>query len=320
MHKGIKSFSMTGNNPIDQIPPLIKLVGFIILAIIMSIASFSVGYGALWLLFDIDLSNTDLINNYSDPDSIRNLKVIQLANSIGTFVLPPFFFVWLIRANPAEYLRLNTKTAPINFLLAAVMMIAAMPLINWMVGINEQMVLPEALSGIENWMRESEIKAKELTEAFLFMDGPGDLLINIGLVALIPALGEELFFRGVVQRLCIRGFANKHIGIWATAFLFSAIHMQFFGFFPRMILGAALGYAFAWSGTLWVPIVAHFINNAGAVIVSYLIGNGTISPDIESIGANGTQEILLVAGSLIVVAATMVGFHRFSPDRLVRPA
>ena len=113
------------------------------------------------------------------------------------------------------------------------------------------------------------------------------MIFNVFMVALIPALGEELLFRGVVQKIFTGWAKNIHIGVWMSALLFSAMHMQFYGFVPRLLLGAMLGYLFVWSGSLWLSILAHFVNNAAAVIFTYLYQQNLSSIDVDAVG---TQE------------------------------
>ena len=115
-----------------------------------------------------------------------------------------------------------------------------------------------------------EENAKLLTERFLKMDKIGDLLFNLFLIAIIPAIGEEMFFRRVIQKKLKNILRNPHIAILITSFIFSAIHMQFFGFLPRFFLGMVLGYLFYYSGNLLMPIIAHFTNNALAILLMYL--------------------------------------------------
>jgi membrane protease YdiL (CAAX protease family) len=98
------------------------------------------------------------------------------------------------------------------------------------------------------------------------------MILNLFIIAILPAVGEEFFFRGVLQKILIKLFKSGHVGIWVTAFIFSAIHFQFFGFVPRFILGLIFGYLFFWSGTLWLPVISHFINNAVPVIMAYIQG------------------------------------------------
>lgn len=89
------------------------------------------------------------------------------------------------------------------------------------------------------------------------------------IVALIiaPAILEELFFRGALQNLLQRLGGGHHAAIWATAAAFSAMHLQFEGFLPRMFLGLLMGYLYYWSGSLTTSIIAHAVNNALALVL-----------------------------------------------------
>jgi hypothetical protein len=170
------------------------------------------------------------------------------------------------------------------------------------------MIFPNWLKGLEYWMRDSEDKAAKLTEKFLVINSPLDLLLAIFMIAVLPALGEELLFRGVIQRIIGEWSRNIHVGIWCSAILFSALHMQFYGFVPRMLLGVMLGYLYAWSGTLWLPIIAHFINNAAAVILSYLFKQGTISVDADKIGTQSDTRSILI--SVVLTALLLWTVYR----------
>lgn len=171
----------------------------------------------------------------------------------------------------------------------------ALPLINFMVMLNEQLVLPEFMSGIEVWMKETEQTAARFTEAFLVMTTTQDLLVNLIIIAIIPAIGEELLFRGLIQRLLIKWTQNAHWGILIASVLFSALHMQFFGFLPRMMLGVLFGYLFLWSGSLWLPILCHFINNGSAVVISYMEQQSLLNLDVDTIGTENQDSIITFA-------------------------
>ena len=240
----------------------------------------------------------------NSPEGLSLLKYFQVIQSIGLFVAPPFAIGWLYSGNIGEYLKINRSTKAQSFLLAAICLLAVIPVINFLGAINSQMRLPESLSGLENWMKTMEDAAKILTEKFLKVDSFGGLLFNVFMIAVLPALGEELMFRGVIQRIFSTWTRNHHWGIWITAFLFSAMHMQFYGFLPRMALGAMFGYLLVWTGTMWVPILAHFVNNLMGVLGYFLIDKGTISNDIEEWGT-GTEQIPLVLFSFLVVGGLL---------------
>ena len=149
-------------------------------------------------------------------------------------------------------------------------------------------------------MRQAESDAMRMTQAFLVMNTPLDLLINLFIIAVIPALGEELLFRGLIQKLVYKWKSNIHLSIWLTAFLFSAVHMQFLGFFPRMLLGALLGYMLVWTGSLWLPIIAHFTNNALAVLMTYFSGLEPLQSTLEN-SEFGLELVVSVVGTLLLL-------------------
>ena len=117
----------------------------------------------------------------------------------------------------------------------------------------------------------------------------------------MPAIGEEFFFRGVLQRLFSEWFRNAHVAIIVTAFIFSAIHFQFYGFIPRFLLGLFLGYMFYWSGTLWLPIIIHFINNGLAVLVAFLAARGLLNVDFETFGSS--ENWFVNVSSIVIISA-----------------
>ena len=228
--------------------------------------------------------------DFSDGNTISVLKWMQSCSAIGLFVAPPLIFAYFTNHN----LGLTSFNRQ-QLLLAIAFMLLTLPFINGLAVWNENLHLPSFLTSLESWMRQTEAEAMRMTKAFLVMDTPLDLLLNLLIIAVIPALGEELFFRGVIQKLFLKWNGKVHLSIWLTALVFSSVHMQFLGFFPRLILGAVLGYMLVWSGSLWLPIVAHFTNNAFAVVVTYFIGIDKVNSTAESVGSEG-GSIILISG------------------------
>ncbi len=196
-------------------------------------------------------------------------------------------------------------------------MLSALPLVNLIAHYNAQMSLPESLSSIEEWMQKTEESAKRLTEIFLRADTPAELVLNLFIIAVIPAVGEELLFRGIIQRLFSEWTRNKHAGIWISAIIFSAVHMQFYGFIPRTLLGVLFGYMLVWSGKMWVPIIAHFVNNAAAVIVYYFISKNHLSDSIETIGAEPGDWVYAFM-SLIFFTLFIIAFYQRERKRVYK--
>ena len=242
-------------------------------------------------------------------DGLVGMKWLQLLQSVATFLLPALAGAYLWSNTPMQWLHLDSKPSWQEALAAVVVMLLAIPGINLLSAWNQQMVLPEWMSGIEQWMRMQEDAAAQLTEQFLRVDTVGGLLVNIGLMALLPAVGEELTFRGVVQGMFTR---NKHVAIWATAAIFSFVHMQFYGFLPRMLLGAMFGYMLWWTGSLWVPMLMHFVNNCAAVVVAYFAYNHLEEGRAEMLDTIGTEDtILLGVFSICIVLIMMVMYGYF---------
>lgn len=250
--------------------------------------------------FDSMMSMAGGVDVFSG-ENIALLKYFQVVQSIGVFIVPPFILAWLYHGKISEYLLLHKMVTPQSVLLVIVLGFSAMPLINLIGEMNAGMKLPEWLSGLENWIKTREDMAAELTEKFLKIDSFGGYLFNLFMIAFLPAIGEELLFRGVVQRIFTNWTRSLHWGIWISAALFSALHFQFYGFIPRMLLGVMFGYLLVWSGSMWLPIIAHFINNGVAVTGMYLIDKGTIKPEFEEIGSTG-DGIYFSVVSVAVVA------------------
>ena len=253
---------------------------------------------AITLFFTLILTPIIALLSFSNPSDISVLKISQLLLSIGVIVLPPIFLAYLISTNPFNFLYLykrNTNWREIVFVV--LFMIIIIPFINLLGDLNHRLVLPKVFSGLEMWMKTSEDQAAELTQKFLNVRTIPGLFFNIILIALIPAIGEELYFRGAIQRV-IQPWKGIQVSIWITAIIFSTIHFQFYGFVPRMLMGAFFGYLLFWSKNLWFPVIAHFTNNAIAVIFYYLKFNGFKLPDIDSIGTGNTIWIGLVSGAI----------------------
>lgn len=241
----------------------------------------------------------------NDMSDMRNLKIMQLIQSVGMFVVPPLALAFLWSEKPLHYLQLTTKLKLSSILFVVVLMVVAIPFINLITSLNQQIALPDFLAPVEAWMKNSEEQAAVLTEKMLNIHSVNELLFNIFLIAMIPALGEELFFRATIQKILTQ-WQNAIWGIWIAAFVFSAIHLQFYGFFPRMLLGAFFGYLLVWSGSLWLPIIAHFTNNAIAVIFYYLKYNGYQVVDIDVIGSGETLWLGVVSGVLTIVGIILI--------------
>ncbi|HZK07660.1 MAG TPA: CPBP family intramembrane glutamic endopeptidase [Bacteroidales bacterium] len=247
------------------------------------------------------------------PQDIALLKYLQVVSQAGIFILPAFVFAALMSNRLWSYLQMNSLPDGRQVLAVFFLLFAILPGINWLMEINAAMSLPSWLQGVESWMRTSEDEAARLTEAFLATTTPRGLIANLFVVALMAAVGEELLFRGILQKLFTRWFGNVHLGVLVTSILFSMFHLQFFGFLPRLLLGILFGYMLVWSGSLWLPILAHFINNASAVLVYYFYNRGAIATPAEDFGTIHNLPLLML--SLLASAALMyiIYYYRKKP-------
>ena len=255
-----------------------------------------VAFGLASVVYGVDPTQLEgLLNDLDNPLAIDVLKLIQTISEIGTFILPALFLAYTFGSSAPDYLSLNRKPNRISIISVFILLIAAVPLINFIGDLNSRMVLPSWLAGLERQMKATEEQAALITEKFLQINSPFQFVYAMVMIAVLPALGEELLFRGILQRIFSEWSGGKHTGVWATAILFSAMHMQFYGFVPRMLLGVMLGYLYLWSGSLWLPILAHFINNGAAVIASYLYKQNLITMNPDTIGTGNDYVALVVS-------------------------
>ena len=295
-------------------PPYLQLI-FFVLIIIGSL--FFVNVIGLLVAVPIFgrsvLDGIELVGSITDPELLPKLKYLQIVNQIALFIVPVILFALFTGSPIRDYLKLNWRMPLVILGVAIAIILLALPLINWMGEVNASMKLPQSMAGIEQWMRTAETQANELTKALLSDVTLPGFLVNLLMIAILPAIGEEFFFRGVLQRLFSEWFKNIHVAIFITAFIFSAIHFQFFGFIPRFLLGLYLGYLFFWSGNLWIPIVVHFTNNALVVMVAYLSTIGYADIDYETFGS--TQNEFIIVFIAIITSGLVFLLYRLRKNR-----
>lgn len=213
------------------------------------------------------------------------------------FILPALVTALMITRRPADFLGISAVPKAAPLLLAVATLIASIPAMNCIIEWNASITLPASLEGLGDWMRQMEDSAQKTVE--LMVDGRSvmSLVMLILVVGVFAGFSEELFFRGTVQRLMITSNFNPHVAIWVTAILFSAVHFQFFGFVPRLLLGALFGYLAYWGGTVWIAVVAHVFNNTLAALSMWLRSGNADSPmaDLESLGTDGGWAMVAVS-------------------------
>jgi len=289
-----------------------KVVFSIFIVLASFLFSFILGAFFAIPLFGVNVfNNFEILNDYGNTDYLPLFRYFQIIQSVGVFIIPPLIAAYIFRTGRSDFFGMKNFPKWIIYVCCILLMLVIQPCVNLLVELNRGIELPAIMSGVERWMNNSEEAAAVLTNLFLQMDTPSMLVFNLFMMAVIPAVGEELLFRGLLQKLFREWMGNIHIAIIISAVLFSAMHMQFYGFIPRMLLGMLFGYLMLWSGTIWVPVIAHFINNALAVIVSYLWQRGIIGTDIETFGSLGDNYsgILSFAGISAIIIYTIYKFR-----------
>lgn len=262
---------------------------------------------AMGILFPFTGTLTD---GFGNPHVLR---FYQLFSSIGTFLLPALGVAWLCSNDPKRYLSLEGWPDLKIILLSLIGMLLLSPVVNLSDLLNRQIELPAFMAPIENWMREQEEAAEVITNLLLADNDILSLLSNLLVIALCAGITEEFFFRGALQRIIGRWIKNHHAVIWTAAILFSAFHMQFYGFFPRMFLGAYFGYLVYWSRNIWVPVIAHFFNNAITVVI---MSSVSLKENEYLTGELDNSDILPY--SLLAIASLILLHWVTKPIRAIR--
>jgi len=227
---------------------------------------------------------------------INALKWVQLLASVGGFGLSAVLVAGLKCPNPFDYLQAKKNINIEMVFYGIVLMTNALPLINTTMYYNEQI----HFGALDNFFRKMELQDADLTKAFLNVHTWKGLLFNVFIIGLVAAVVEEFLFRGVLQNMLNESFKNIHVSIFITAALFSAIHMQFLGFVPRMLMGVALGYMYAYSGNILTNIAAHFFNNASQVVIAYFFYNNMTTMDMDKVEA--PNWLATIASAVLMVA------------------
>lgn len=297
---------------------LLSLFGFFLLG-----SFFGQFFGLLAAVYIMNFPTADMVqfqkiilDFVSHPEKYENsfhgMMALQWFTALFTFVIGSWAYMsWVEKRSISE---LNQGDSPDwrIFLWAILVVLVGMPLLEFIIQWNQNINLPAGFEDLERWMKNSENQMSQLTRFLLNFQSPVDFGIGLAVIAGMAALGEEIFFRGVLQSLFERYLGNSHAAIWIAAAIFSFIHFQFYGFFPRLFLGAFFGYLYVWFRTIWVPIVAHFFNNGWTLTMHYMYQQKQIDIDPEQMGTLIPWWSALV--SLILVAFYVKRLHDYRTD------
>jgi len=292
--------------------PLLDILLFLLFVIAGLFLSQFLAIAALLPFHQYDATRlmNDLNQPLQHPEMKMQLLFVQGISAFCAFVLAPWTFIKWKEKQVVNFLY-GIRPNGQFILLTAFLIIAATPFISLLVEWNESIQLPKAFSFYEKWAREKEDHLKEITDLLTDLNNPAELFWGLIVIAFFPALGEELVFRGYLQNKLCRSGTNPHFAIWFSAILFSAIHLQFFGFFPRMVLGALFGYLYHFSGQFHLPVVAHFTNNGLMLTLIYLKNKGHIAFDIEK---EEQVSIGMSLGSLLATLLILFLFYKQSKN------
>jgi membrane protease YdiL (CAAX protease family) len=261
------------NTPVKQqiksgnvLHPALQFLIFIGVLIGALIIGNLIGVGVIVGLYGLKSFTALSQANTTAPHFAAALWILQTAGTTLPILATPVFFATLVVSDTKKYIRANFKFPAVLIVLVLAIMFFSSPIIEFLSNINQKMVLPHFLQ----WMRDSEDTNEKLIAVLLKMNTVWDMLIDVIFIGLLTAIVEEFMFRGCLQTILEKWFKNTHVAIWVTAILFSAFHMEFFGFLPRLMLGVLFGYFVVWSGSVWPAVWAHFLNNGTAVVVTYL--------------------------------------------------
>jgi uncharacterized protein len=264
--------------------PLISklLILFGLVLVCMAIGYF-IGMFFFTQLTDISLDKFQdfMVNPTRFPNAWNGLMILQAFSTPLPFIAAAMLYWKLIEKR--DFIGIHTASfSSMTLIVVTMLVIGFMPFDGMIIELNKQMVLPDFLKGIEKSMRDSEDNLGLLTKYMTDFSSRTKFYIALFVVAVLAGISEEFIFRGTLQNILLKSTNNHHIAIWISAIVFSAIHFQFYGFFPRMLLGAMFGYLYYWSQNIWVAAFAHFVNNGFTLLMVYLFQQKITKTNIET--------------------------------------
>ena len=237
------------------------------------------------------------------PNQVEVVRVLQGLMQVCGFLIAPLLFLFFFGKKSVN--SYWTGKPSVTIFMLPVLVIMYLPVMEVLLTFNAK-IIPVG-SKIESIFKPLEEQAQHLMETMLVLTGAGELMINLFVMALLPAICEEFLFRGLIQGQLSKLFKNVHLGIWVTAFIFSAIHFQFYGFLPRLVLGALFGYLLIHTGSIWTSVFGHFLHNGISVFLMYFVANTDklTMEQVEQTGTSPLQLIIILAGLGVIAYVFM---------------
>ncbi|MDR2409425.1 MAG: CPBP family intramembrane metalloprotease [Bacteroidales bacterium] len=281
------------------------MIAFNLKSVVNQIALFLILFGINTVFFSLFTDFTaSLIFGVDNLTTAEALRYVESVSQIVVFGLTGFAFAFFVNEKkPLPYLGLSRGISASSCFFLVLIALVSLPALSWIIEWNEAIKLPQFMSSVEVWMRQQEDAANKLTSSLLSGNHLSVLFVNVLVMAIIPALCEELLFRGVIITWLKNLLGNVHLCVCLSAFIFSAIHLQFYGFVPRLLLGLYLGYIFVWTGSIWASVIAHFINNGMIVIAAWLYNIQLTNSQYDDFGVVGDNYLLIILSFMLTSAA-----------------
>ena len=270
--------------------------------------------GVLFGVFFIMLVLLSVVSSLliGDGFTAKGMRIFAIVQDLLVFILPAVVAAFVATRLPASLLTVNVRPRLFPIVMAIIVMLTSLPAMELLIEWNNNLHLPESMSGLEESLRNMEDSASTGISALSGGNTVGDLIMGILIIGILTGIAEELFFRGALQNLFMTmPKVKKHFAIWAAAFIFSFMHFQFFGFVPRLLLGAYFGYLIWWTGSVWVPVIAHAFNNSLVVLLSWIAARSGVAESVENAAAiNLGTDWYTITLSVAVTALGLIVLRR----------
>jgi len=259
-----------------------------------------------FVLVNLVISGYYILSGGISSSGMENLledRVLMLSlNSLSIMIfISPYFYVNKLSNYSIKIFPINSTPVILVLLSTFLFMILNSGVIEW----NKSINFPEFMNSFETWAFNKEKELEKITMFLVSFENNWEFLFGILSIALIPGICEEYLFRGVLQKNFYLISKNIHIAVWLSALFFSALHLQFYGFFPRMLLGVLFGYIYYWSGNILYPMIAHIFNNFFSLTIFYFSQKGLLNENFE-VSINSSPNIPI--GLIIISAVLFIGF------------
>lgn len=290
--------------PLGTRKPFIQLIVSLLLLLIIAVSGLILTLLSAWLIFGIAPGEINTDQLLDGDEYVNYFKYLQAFQHLTMFLLPSLAIAYLMNGDLTSFMQLGKRPGLLTLVLAILFIILIIPINSYLSYLNAGLDLPAFMDGFERWIVTKEMQAERLTQALINASTLRVLFVNIIVLAVIPAVGEEFFYRGVIQRILAGWSGSGTLAVVLTAVIFSAAHLQFFGFLPRLLLGLGFGFIYLWSRNIWLAVAAHLVNNIIPVVLSYFMGWQNINNSVDEFSSkDGLVSIIPALLALLVLLA-----------------